>query len=126
MLPSTLNLDSVRNFLLEKEQARQRILDERFNQICHECSRIIMHIARNHRVHRIYQWGSLLDRSRFSEISDVDIALEGVKDYQEFSLILGEAEKMTDFPLDLVEMEHVGKENAQYIRETGRLVYEQK
>jgi hypothetical protein len=34
-------------------------------------------IARNHPRVRVWQWGSLLDRSRFSEISDIDIAIEG-------------------------------------------------
>lgn len=123
MANTGIDLDKVRAFLADKEQARQRVLDERFEQMTSDCRKIVDHISRSHRVRRIYQWGSLLDRSRFSEISDIDIALEGIEDYQEFSSILGEAEKMTDFPLDLVELERVGVENARFIRETGRMVH---
>jgi predicted nucleotidyltransferase len=120
-----INLDSVRSFLTDKESSRRKNLDERFKQITADCEKIINHIIAHHSVRRIYQWGSLLDRRRFSEISDIDIALEGVKDYQDFSNILGEAMAMTGFPLDIVELERVGEENARYIRETGRMVYGQ-
>jgi predicted nucleotidyltransferase len=120
-----INLDSVRRFLTDKEDRRRKNLDERFKQMTADCEKIINHIVTHHSVRRVYQWGSLLDRRRFSEISDIDIALEGVKDYQDFSNILGEAMAMTAFPLDIVELERVGEENARYIRETGRMVYGQ-
>ena len=120
-----IDLDKVRSFLTEKESRRQAALDERFREAADDCARIIEHITKNHSVGRIYQWGSLLDRSSFSEISDIDIALEGVKTYEAFSRILGEASAMTSFALDIVQLERVGEENARYIRENGRLVHGQ-
>ena len=45
-------------------------------------------------------------------------------DAETYFAILGEAMKMTAFPLDIVEIEKVGAENARHIRESGRLVYE--
>jgi len=65
-----------------------------------------------------------LDRRSFSEISDIDIALGGLPDAETYFAILGEAMRMTSFPLDLVELEKIGAENASHIREYGRPVYE--
>jgi len=47
---------------------------------------------------RIWQWGSLLDRRRFSEISDIDIAVEGVPDTATFFELYGKAMSLTTLP----------------------------
>jgi predicted nucleotidyltransferase len=73
---------------------------------------------------RIWQWGSLLNRKHFSEISDIDMALEGLKSIDEYAAVLADLSAMTDFPLDLVEMERIGTENANHIRKFGKLIYE--
>ena len=86
--------------------------------------RIVEHIAETYAPRRVYQWGSLLDFSRFSEISDIDIALEGIGGPEEFFAILGDAMKMTDFPLDILEIEKLDIETADRIRGRGMLVYE--
>lgn len=119
-----IDLAAVRAFLENKEKIRTEQLDRKFKQATEDCGRIVEKIKKSYAPRRIWQWGSLLDRRRFSEISDIDLALEGVSGPGEFFEILGEAMKMTDFPVDLVELEKVGDENAQYIRETGRLIYE--
>jgi predicted nucleotidyltransferase len=119
-----IDLDAVREFLRNKESARSRMLDERFTQAKADFAVITNMILERFRPLRIYQWGSLLDRTRFSEISDIDIAVEGLQSPGDYFTLLGEALPLTDFPLDIVEMERVGADNAAYIRSYGRIVYE--
>ncbi|MGD9938368.1 MAG: nucleotidyltransferase domain-containing protein [Clostridia bacterium] len=119
-----IDLDAVRGFLRNRELVRTRILDERYAQASSDFSRLVDMMIEKFNPNRIYQWGSLLDRERFSEISDIDIAVEGLSGPQEFFTLLGEALPLTDFPLDIVEIEKVGDDNASYIREYGRVVYE--
>jgi predicted nucleotidyltransferase len=119
-----IDLDAVRSFLRNKEMARSRLLDERFVKASTDFNRITGMIIENFKPVRIYQWGSLLDRERFSEISDIDIAVEGLSGPQEYFRLLGEALPLTDFPLDIVEIEKGGDDNARYIRDYGRVVYE--
>lgn len=71
----------------------------------------------------IYQWGSLLNRDWFSDISDIDIALAGHITAEAFFEMYGKAMEMTDFPLDIVELDKIHPVHAQSIREKGRLVY---
>ncbi len=73
-------------------------------------------IVRDYKPLRIYQWGSLLEDRHFSEISDIDIAVEGITD--------AEAEQLTRFPLDIVAIEHVHPAYAEHIRRRGRIVHE--
>ncbi|MCX7023675.1 MAG: hypothetical protein NT080_03545 [Spirochaetes bacterium] len=75
------------------------------------------------RATRIWQRGSLLDRARFSEISDIDVAVEGIAGAADYFDLLGRLMDLTMFPLDFLELEKVGKSNAWHIREQGRLVH---
>ena len=73
---------------------------------------------------RIYQWGSLLNRDRFTEISDIDIALEGLTGAEQFFAALGLAMERSTLPVDVVELEKLPPTAAERIRERGKLVYE--
>jgi len=119
-----IDLNEVRAFLAEKEAKRQAALDDSFRQATADFDCIVEHIVAEYDPKRIWQWGSLLKRSRFTEISDIDIALEGISDPKAFFRILGKASQLTAFPVDIVEMERIGTENAEFIRSRGRLVYE--
>jgi len=119
-----IDLDEVRAFLARKAAARRAQLDARFERARADFDAIMERILERHSPRRIYQWGSLLDRDKFSEISDIDIAVEGMEGPESFFSLLGDVMKMSDFRLDIVELEKVGPENAAFIRETGRLVYE--
>ncbi len=72
-------------------------------------------IVRDYKPLRIYQWGSLLEDRHFAEISDVDIAVEGITD--------ADAEQLTRFPLDIVAIEHVHPAYAEHIRRRRRIVH---
>ncbi len=83
-------------------------------------------IIKKYNPKRIYQWGSLLHPEQFSEISDIDIAVEGIGSAETFFKLFGEADAMTKAPLDLVELEKVEPVHRESIIRKGRLIYERK
>jgi hypothetical protein len=66
----------------------------------------------------------LLDRRKFSERSDIDLATEGITDAATFFALYGEADRLTRLSLDLVALENIEPEFADLIRRKGRMIYE--
>jgi predicted nucleotidyltransferase len=118
------DLETVRAFLAKSKQRKAEDLAERLRRAREDCDRIVAEIAKDFHPIRIYQWGSLLDGAHFTEMSDIDIAVEGIIDPAEFFRLLGRVEEMTAFPLDIVQMEHVHPAYAELIRKRGRIVHE--
>ena len=119
-----VNLDQVRAFLAERERRRRERIDERYAQATRDAGAIVSEIAAQVNPRRIYQWGSLLDRKRFSEISDLDLAVEGLNGPAEFFQVLGIAMNGTALPVDVVELEKLPADIAERIRKRGTLVHE--
>ena len=119
-----VDLDQVRAFLAEKERRRRARIDERYAQATRDAGAIVSEIAAQVNPRRIYQWGSLLDRKRFSEISDLDLAVEGLNGPAEFFQVLGIAMNGTALPIDVVELEKLPADVAERIRKRGALVHE--
>ena len=119
-----IDLDRARAFLAAKEQRRRARIDARFAQATRDARAIVAAIAVEVRPRRIYQWGSLLDPARFTEISDIDIAVEGLRGPAEFFRTLGIAMDGTSLPVDVVELEKVPEDVADRIRTRGALVHE--
>jgi len=120
----TLQLQKARQRLQEREtEAAQRdaCLQHR---AASDAERIIAMIVRDYEPRRVYQWGSLLRPGAFRAYSDIDIAVEGVTDPEQFFALLGQAQAMTRMPVDIVQMEKIAPEYAEDIRRSGRLVYE--
>ena len=86
--------------------------------------RIVAMIIERYAPRRIYQWGSLVTESHFSERSDIDIAPEGVTDPELFFELIKEAEKLSDLPVHVVQIEHIHPAYAQGIKTRGRVVHE--
>jgi len=118
------HLDKCLLFLQKREGLRQNRLSRRFEQAWRDARAIIALLIAKYRPERIYQWGSLLDRRRFWERSDIDIAVEGILKPSEFFALFGEADQLTSLPVDLVALEKIEPEFAETIRTQGRLVYE--
>lgn len=113
-----------RAFLQDKQSSRKSALDESYGRASNDFNRMTTFLIKKYNPKRIWQWGSLLNRKHFSEISDIDIAVEGLHSYEQYAAILADLSAMTCFPLDVVEMERIGEANANHIREFGRMVYE--
>ena len=119
-----VDLDQVRAFLADKEQQHRARVDERFARATRDAQAIVSEIAVQVNPRRIYQWGSLLDRKRFSEVSDLDLAVEGLNGPAEFFRVLGIAMNGTALPVDVVELEKLPADVAERIRKRGALVHE--
>jgi len=121
-----VDMGKVREFLKRKSGKRRLLLDEQYERACRDFEKIVARVINELNPLRIYQWGSLLDRIRIREISDIDIAVEGLNGPEEFFKTVGIAMDMTSFPVDVVEMEKIPADVAERIRKTGRVVYERR
>ena len=124
MIAMTVNVERARENLQERYAREEKELDMRFQSAWESFDRIVELLIQKYHPRRIYQWGSLLNRAYFSFISDIDIAVEGIASAETFFAMYGDAEGLTNFPLDLVQIEKIDKLHAQSIREKGRIVYE--
>ncbi len=124
MDPYAIDIEKVRAYLDEKNERRRKDLDARFEHALRDFARIVARIVERYHPPRVYQWGSLMERRRFSEISDIDIAIEGLHGPEEYFAILGDAIEMTDLPVDIIELDKVPLAIADHIRQKGRLVYD--
>lgn len=94
-----------------------------FKRATKDFARMVDHIKSNYGNITIYQWGSLLNPKDFDENSDIDIAVEGIESAEVFFKLYGELIKMTDFPLDFIELDRIDILHQKSIKEKGRLVY---
>lgn len=118
------HLEMARQKLLDREQKTKRKNADLQRQAAFDASTIVALISRQYQPRRIYQWGSLLRPGAFKPYSDIDIAIEGITDAERFFALLGDAQKLTRFPLDIVQLETIMPEYADDIRRHGKLVYE--
>jgi predicted nucleotidyltransferase len=115
-----------RAFLEKKEKALQRENRKLFNRATLDVNKMIDLTIKKYNPKRIYQWGSLLHPEEFDKLSDIDIAVEGLKSAKKFFDLYGDLERLTRFSLDLVEIEKMDPIYANSIRDYGKLVYERK
>ena len=121
----------MKNFDYEKAHS---ILDEREKNVKKHNANLlakakedfekILLVAIKYAPERIYQWGSVLEEEGFSEISDIDIAVEGIKKVEDFFAMHKEIEALTEFSVDLIQMEKIEPEFREIIKMKGKIVYE--
>lgn len=125
-LSRRLHLGAARQRLLDREQVTLRRNERLQKQAASDAKAIIALITGEFQPRRVFQWGSLLRPGAFKPYSDIDIAIEGVTDAERFFALLGAAQDLTRFPLDIVQLEKIAPEYAEDIRQHGKLVYERK
>ncbi|RMG28355.1 MAG: nucleotidyltransferase domain-containing protein, partial [Methanobacteriota archaeon] len=113
---SEMELQKIREFLRKREQREQQRRRRLFRAASEDFHHIVEMIIRKYRPKRIYQWGSLLNEQHFGEHSDIDIALEGLNSIEDYFALLGDAEEMTSFPLDIVMLEKIHPLHAESIK----------
>jgi len=119
-----VDIVKARAFLRQRFETKQRQRRERLREARADFDSIVRMLVEHEYAARIYQWGSLLDEKRFTEISDIDIALEGCPSAEAFFSAYGEAAELTRFPLDMIELDKVEPLHAESIKRKGRLVYD--
>ncbi|MGL4943985.1 MAG: nucleotidyltransferase domain-containing protein [Thermoguttaceae bacterium] len=111
-------------FLTQQSLSRKASNRVLYEQAQSDCQKIIAMIVAECNPKRVYQWGSLLHPEQFDENSDIDIAIEGLKNAEAYFFVLGRAMPMTSFPLDIVEIEKVHPLHLDSITQKGKLIYE--
>lgn len=114
----------MRTFLDRREQEQKAHLQELHRRAKRDADEIVAFLVREYRPSRVLQWGSVINPDRFREYSDIDIAVEGIVDGETFFALLADAEKMTDFPLDIVQLERIEPEFRELLLQKGRIIYE--
>jgi len=114
----------VYRFVERKLQHQKRRWQKLHRQAAGDAERIVRYIIEKYKPKRIIQWGSLLKPEQFRDYSDIDLALEGIPDAETFFRLTGEIEKLTSFPLDVVQWEHLEPEFREVILHKGKVVYE--
>ena len=104
-----------------KEQEKKRL--RLWEQAREDAEQILQYWIETYQSTRVWQWGSLLKREEFSEISDLDFAVEGLNSVQMLQL-LADAEERSDFPIDLLHWETLSPGVQQLIKLRGQIVYE--
>jgi len=120
------DIAAAREALRQREALRRQRLEELEARAEQDACRIIEMLKERYHPVRIYRWGSLLQPGKFREWSDIDIALEGLSDPLAGLHALDDACRMTDSPVDLVELDRIDPRHAADIRSEGKLVYERK
>jgi predicted nucleotidyltransferase len=75
-------------------------------------------------VQRVRVWGSLLRPDRFTEMSDIDICVEGVSSPTVWSELEQRLLAVVQLPLDLVRWEDLMQPHRESIEARGKVVYE--
>lgn len=105
----------------EAKEAAQRRLIGKAERIA---GATIERIASEYRPKEIYQTGSLLDPNRFSEISDIDIAVSGLTP-EEIEEISDWTADESAFPVDIIDLDRAEQVYRKEIYEKGRRVFPQ-
>ena len=116
--------EHIRTFA-DRKANRER--EERFTlhaEAAADAAMIVAMVVDRYEPKRIVQWGSLIDTRRFRKYSDIDLAVEGIVEAERFFALVHDAEGMSRFPLDIVQLEHVEPEYRELILEQGQVVYE--
>lgn len=122
----TFDIQAAKRHLHQRDVQRREYLNRLEKQAKQDADRIIKMLIERFSPLRIYQWGSLLKTASFREWSDIDIAIEGLANPLTGLEAADAAKQMTEFSVDIIEIEHTYPMHAKTIRAEGKLVYEKK
>ncbi len=123
IVEDSFDYTKARAFLSEKARRRGEQHSRLWRQAVIDVERIVGLVIEEFTPLRILQWGSVLNEGDFSEVSDIDLAIEGV-DSVRFMCLQKKVEKMTEFPLDLLRWEDVDPCFKRILEKKGVVIYE--
>jgi predicted nucleotidyltransferase len=103
----------------EAQEAAQRRL---VNKAERAAKQVINYVVSEYEPKEIFLAGSLVDSDRFTEISDIDIAISGLSPEQ-LEEISDWAEEKSSFPADILDLDRAEQVHIDSIRKNGRKVY---
>jgi len=119
-----INIIDACNFQKQKYERKLLEFDLLHANASKDFEKIVQMIIKKYNPKQIYQWGSLLRKNKFTDFSDIDIALTGLKDEEVFFQLLADAEDISSFPLDIIDLEKIHILHKKMILEKGKLIYE--
>jgi len=119
-----IDIEQAARHLRERNEDRRHDLEQRIEQARKDFDAIVNMLIRKYDPVRIWQWGSLIDGKGFSEISDLDIGVEGEYSPEQYFNMLGDAMELSDFPVHLIDMKDIHPAYGEQVRRKGRVVYE--
>lgn len=120
----SVNIKKAKENLKKQQALQEKQLDKLYVKAVSDCNVIIEMIIKKYDPVKIIQWGSLLNRSYFKEYSDIDIAVEGITSPEKFFALVKDAEALTDFPLDIVQLEKINPVHKESIIKKGKILYD--
>lgn len=124
MEPVEKDIHVMRTFISLKQRERSEHLAKKLKKALEDFTKILDMTVREFNPVRVYQWGSLLEGRHFQEISDLDIAVEGITEPEIFFRLCARAQEMNSLPLHIVQIEMVPPVYAEDIKRRGKIVYE--
>jgi predicted nucleotidyltransferase len=115
---------TMRSFIQRKRHEEAEKRTENLAEARKDFESIVAMIISNFKPEKIYQWGSLVKGTTFQDISDIDVAVSGISDAEQFFHLYGLAQKLTRFPLHIVQLETIHPSYANDIIKKGVLIYE--
>ena len=121
-----MNTEVTKNFLREKADREKQKNFQLWQKAKDEAELIINNIINVIDPREIWQWGSVIQKEKFRDYSDIDIALVGLNDFQELFKAQKIAMNIASFPVDIVEMDKLDEYFQKAIKRRGRKVYERR
>ena len=119
-----IDLERAAARILAEDAEHERLRAERYEQAQRELERALDVIHGFPEVRRVRVWGSLLRPDRFTELSDIDICIEGVSSPEVWSRLERALLHAVTLPLDLVRWETLMEPHRESITARGKVVYE--
>jgi predicted nucleotidyltransferase len=121
-----INLEETRNFLRKKANSEATKNIQMWQKAYAEAELIIERIIREINPREIWQWGSIVQKEKFRDYSDIDIGLCGLGGFEELSKAQKIAMEIATFPIDLVELDKLEDNFQIAIKRRGKKVYERR
>jgi predicted nucleotidyltransferase len=124
---STFDVAACRAYLQARREQQHQVAEQRRQAVIQTVRAAVgMVLPRFSRVQRAYLFGSALRPAALRTKSDVDVAIEGTLDAEEYFALWRELERAAaGWPIDLVELDD-DLPFAARVREKGELIYERR
>lgn len=116
---SSEDLERYRKYLREREDKEEKYLEKRYERAWLVAKDLASLLYGKYHAQKVWLFGSLAYRQRFTKWSDIDIAVEGISDDLYFKAV-GEAISIAeDFKVDIVDIEECSQTLKENIEREG-------
>jgi len=124
MISGPFDMEAARRNYHERTLSRGHRLHKLWQRARDEADRAVEIVVEKYHPSRVVQWGSILRPDLFTEVSDIDLAVEGIDNAETWSRLERDVASEVTFPLDLVRFERIHGEHQKQILSRGFVRYE--